>query len=57
MQIGVQSANLAVFQTKTAALVPANQDEGLLEDASLAPRAAWTEDVQFQRGSRSATRS
>jgi hypothetical protein len=34
-------ADRSVFQAKTAALMPADQDEGVLEDAPLVTRPAW----------------
>jgi hypothetical protein len=34
--------NRSIFQSKTAALMAADQDEGVFEDVQLAPRPAWT---------------
>jgi hypothetical protein len=41
LQVGMPSANRSVFEAKTAMLIPADQDEGVLKDAPLAICPAW----------------
>jgi hypothetical protein len=41
LQVDMLPADRSVFQVKTAALMPADQGEGMLEDAPLAIRPAW----------------
>src|SRR5579883_170788 len=56
LQVGVPPADRLIFQAEAVMLIPANQDEGLIEDALFHRRPSRPCDFQRQRGGRAAAR-